>query len=224
MEKKSNLSVLLNGIIRENPTLVLLLGTCPTLAVTTSAQNGLGMGVATLFVLVCSNLVISLLKNVISDKVRIPCYIVIIAGFVTVVQLFLKAFVPSIDKALGVFLPLITVNCIVLGRAEMFASKNKVSASIMDGIGMGLGFTVALFLMGTIREILGTGSYFGIQLIPEAVAPMLIFKMAPGGFFVFGVLIACVNKFTKKKPGKKKTGCAACPSAAACGHASEGGC
>ncbi len=197
MEKQSNLKVLLNGIIKENPVLVLLLGTCPTLAVTTSAKNGLGMGIATLFVLVCSNFVISLLKKVIS---------------------------PAIDKSLGVFLPLITVNCIVLGRAEMFASKNKISASLMDGIGMGLGFTLALFLMGTIREVLGTGMYFGIQILPNAIDPMAIFKLAPGGFFVFGILIACVNKFSKNKPAKKKSGCAGCPSAAACSKASEGGC
>lgn len=224
MEKKSNLQILLNGIIKENPTLVLLLGTCPTLAVTTSAKNGIGMGIATLFVLTCSNFVISLLKKVISDKIRIPAYIVIIAGFVTIVQLLIQAFAPEIDKSLGVFLPLITVNCIVLGRAEMFASKNKISASIMDGIGMGLGFTLALFLMGSIREIFGTGTYFGLQLIPQAIAPMSIFKLAPGGFFAFGILIACVNKFSKNKPAKKRNGCAGCPSAAACAKASEGGC
>ena len=158
MNKKSNLAVLLNGIIKENPVLVLILGTCPTLAVTTMAINGIGMGVAATVVLVGSNIVISLLKNIIPDKVRIPCYIVVIATFVTIVQFLVKAYAPALDSALGVFLPLIVVNCIILGRAEMFANKNTVLASACDGIGMGIGFTLALFVMGSVREILGSGS------------------------------------------------------------------
>ena len=158
----NKLGILTKGIIKENPVLVLLLGTCPTLAVTTSAINGLGMGVSTMAVLVCANIVISLLKKIIPDTVRIPCYIVVIAGFVTIVQLMLKAFVPALDAALGLFIPLIVVNCIILGRAEMFASKNGVIDSALDGIGMGLGFTLALGLMGMIREFLGAGTAFGI--------------------------------------------------------------
>ena len=159
MNKKSNLAVLLNGIIKENPVLVLILGTCPTLAVTTMAINGIGMGVAATVVLVGSNIVISLLKNIIPDKVRIPCYIVVIATFVTIVQFLVKAYAPALDSALGVFLPLIVVNCIILGRAEMFANKNTVLASACDGIGMGIGFTLALFVMGSVREILGSGTW-----------------------------------------------------------------
>ena len=157
--KPSNWRVLTNGILKENPTLVLILGTCPTLAVTTMAVNGIGMGIAATVVLICSNIVISLLKNIIPDKVRIPCYIVVIASFVTLVQFIVKAYAPDLDKALGVYLPLIVVNCIILGRAEMFANKNTVLASACDGIGMGIGFTLALFAMGSIREILGNGTW-----------------------------------------------------------------
>ena len=164
-ENNSRLSVLTKGIIKENPVLVLLLGTCPTLATTTSAMNGLGMGVSTLAVLVCSNIVISLLKNIIPAKVRIPCYIVVIAGFVTIVQLMLKAYLPALDASLGLFIPLIVVNCIILGRAEMFASKNGVLDSALDGIGMGIGFTLALGVMGLIREFLGAGTLFNLSLI-----------------------------------------------------------
>lgn len=213
------------GFIKENPVLRLVLGTCPTLAVTTMAFNGLGMGLAATAVLICSNAVISLLRNVIPAKVHIPAYITIIAGFVTVVQMLVKAFVPALDSALGVFLPLIVVNCIILGRAESFASKNGVLASIVDGIGMGLGFTIALVCMGTIREIIGAGTWFGIQIIPTAIDPMLIFILAPGGFFVFGLLMAVANKLAVKK-GKEpaKLGCASCPAAASCGQAKEGGC
>ncbi len=218
------MKTLTNGIIKENPVLVLILGTCPTIAVTTMAQNGIGMGIATMMVLACSNVVISLLKNVIPDKVRIPCYIVVIAGFVTIVGFIVKAFAPDLDKQLGVFLPLIVVNCIILGRAEMFASKNRVGMSFLDGIGMGIGFTLALFMMGTIREIIGSGTWMGFQLIPESVTPMAILKLAPGGFFVFGILIALVNYITKGKVIKKDMGCGGCPNAALCAQAREGGC
>lgn len=217
MAKTSNLKVLLNGIIKENPVLVLLLGCCPSLAVTTSAINGIGMGVATTLVLIGSNAVISLLKNVIPDKVRIPSYIVIIAGFVTIVGFFVQAYTPDIYKALGIFLPLIVVNCIVLGRAEMFASKNKVIPSIFDAIGMGLGFTLALIVIGCIREFLGAGTLFGVTLTANLFDPIAIFKLAPGGFFVFGCVIALLNKVSNGRAVKKKEfGCEGCPSAAAC--------
>ena len=186
MEKKpSKLSILTKGIIKENPVLVLLLGTCPTLATTSSAINGIGMGVSAMAVLICSNIVIS-----IPDKVRIPCYIVVIAGFVTVVQLLLQAFVPSLYASLGLFIPLIVVNCIILGRAEMFASKNNPFDSALDGIGMGIGFTLALGVMGLIREFFGSGTLFGQEVLTNIVPGMGIFNLAPGGFFVFGVLIA----------------------------------
>ncbi len=213
----SKLKIMLNGIIKENPTLVLVLGTCPTLAVTTMAVNGLGMGVAATLVLICSNVVISLLKKVIPDKVRIPAYIVIIAGFVTIVSFLLQAYAQEVYDALGLFLPLIVVNCIILGRAEMFASKNSVGDSFFDGLGMGLGFTLTLVLMGSIREIIGMGTWFGLPITKGLVSPMTIFSLAPGGFFVFGVLVALVNKLTKGKVLKKrKSACAGCPSAGAC--------
>ena len=179
MENKvSKLAILTKGIIKENPVLVLLLGTCPTLATTSSALNGLGMGVSAMAVLICSNIVISLLAKIIPDKVRIPCYIVVIAGFVTVVQFVLQAFVPSLYDSLGLFIPLIVVNCIILGRAEMFASKNNALDSALDGIGMGLGFTLALGIMGAIREIIGAGTIFGIALPWLSVHPMLIIALA----------------------------------------------
>lgn len=224
-EKKSNLSVMLNGIVKENPVLVLVLGTCPTLAVTTMAVNGIGMGIAATLVLICSNIVISALKKVIPDSVRIPCYIVIVAAFVTIVQFLVKAFAPSLDAALGVFLPLIVVNCIILGRAEMFANKNTVLASACDGLGMGIGFTLALFCMGTIREILGNGSWMGIDLTSQLWDPIIVFMLAPGGFLVFGSLIALVNHLTNGKGVKRKDfGCAGCPAAASCNAAQKGGC
>ena len=219
----NKLSIITKGLIKENPVLVLLLGTCPTLAVTTMAVNGIGMGVAATLVLVGSNFAISLLKKVIPDKVRIPCYIVIIAGFVTIFQMLVKAYTPDIDKALGIFLPLIVVNCIILGRAEMFASKNSVVDSVLDGLGMGLGFTLALFLMASIREIVGSGSWMGIKLMADTT--ISIFTLAPGGFFVFGCLIALVNKMTSGKAIKKKEfGCEGCPNASACGKAAKGEC
>ena len=196
----------------------LVLGTCPTLAVSTSVESALGMGVAASIVLICSNIAISALKKVIPSKVRIPAYIVIIASFVTIVQMVVKAFAPQIDAQLGVYLPLIVVNCIILGRAEAFACKNSVLASAVDGMGMGVGFTAALLLMGAIRELLGTGTIAGLQIIPASVSPMLIFILPPGGFFVFGMLIACANKIADKKGLSKAElkGCEDCPMAASC--------
>lgn len=209
-----NLKEFTKGLIKENPTLVGLLGMCPTLAVTTQAVNGIGMGLATTFVLLGSNIVISLLKKVIPKSVKLPCYIVIIAGFVTLISFLLHGFVPSLYDALGTFLSLITVNCIILGRAEMFACKNNVFKSALDGLGMGLGFTLALFLMGSVREILGSGSWMSID-IPFITQPMSVFVMSAGGFFVLGVVIALVNKIAGKKP-PQKIGCAGCPNAANC--------
>lgn len=217
MAKKQNyLKEVTKGIIKENPVLCLVLGTCPTLAVTTAASNAIGMGLAATLVLICSNAVISALRKVIPDKVRIPAYITIIATFVTIVQMIVKAFVPAIDESLGIFLPLIVVNCIILGRAEMYASKNSVIPSMLDGLGMGIGFTVTLLLMGSIREILGNGTWFGHTLIPEF--GILIFILPPGGFFVFGMLIALASKLSGKNP-PKATGCANCPLKSKCSAA-----
>ena len=192
----SNLKILMNGIITENLTFVLLLGMCPTLGTTSSAMNGMSMGLATMFVLICSNMVISALKNVIPDMVRIPGYIVVIATFVTVVQMCMEAFIPALYASLGLFIPLIVVNCIVLGRAEAFAAKNGVVASAFDGIGIGLGFTIALTLLGAIRELLGTGKLFNLTIMPEQFGS-LIFVLAPGAFIALGFLIAIVNKLRK---------------------------
>ncbi|MBR6118557.1 MAG: electron transport complex subunit E [Paludibacteraceae bacterium] len=186
-----------NGLLKENPTFVLVLGMCPTLATTTSAINGMSMGLATMFVLVCSNVVISMLKNLIPDKVRIPAFIVVIASFVTLVQLAMQAYVPAIYDVLGLFIPLIVVNCIVLGRAEAFAAKNNVGLSALDGLGMGLGFTMALTLLGAIREFLGAGSIFGFQIYPENYVN-LIFVLAPGAFIALAYLLAIMNKLQKK--------------------------
>lgn len=219
----SKMETLTKGIIKENPVLVLILGTCPSLAVTSLAINGIGMGLATTLVLIGSNLAISLLKNIIPDKVKIPCYIVVIAGFVTVIKSLVEAYTPDLYNALGIFLPLIVVNCIVLGRAEMFASKNGPVDSILDAIGMGLGFTLALFLMGSIREILGSGTWFGMAVTKNFMTPITIFSLAPGGFFVFGCLIAAINKLTKGKAIKKKDfSCAGCPSASICNKSACG--
>lgn len=209
------------GIIKENPVLRLVLGTCATLAVTTAASNAIGMGFATTFVLVCSNAAISLLKKVIPDKVRIPAYITLIAGFVTIVQLLVKAFVPSLDEALGVFLPLIVVNCIILGRAEMFASKNPVLPSIVDGLGMGVGFTAALLAMGIIRELLGAGTVFGLPVLSGFMDPIIIFLLPPGGFFVFGILVAIAGKLSEEGKAPETMGCASCPLAASCSKVQE---
>ena len=187
------LSIIKNGIIKDNPTFVLMLGMCPTLATTTSAINGLSMGLATMVVLICTNVVISLLKSATPDKVRIPVFIVVIAAFVTILQLVIKAFLPDVDKALGLFIPLIVVNCIILGRAEAFAAKNTPVASLFDGIGIGLGFTLALTLLGIVRELLGAGSIFGLTLLPETYN-ILLFILPPGAFITLGYLIAIVNK------------------------------
>lgn len=192
----SKISILTKGIIKENPIFVLVLGMCPTLGTTTSAINGAGMGVATMFVLILSNIAISLLKNFIPDKVRIPAFIVVIASFVTVLQLLMEAYVPALYETLGVFIPLIVVNCIILGRAEAFASKNGVWASALDGIGIGLGFTLALTLLGAVREILGSGSIFGFKFI--AGDGMLAFVLAPGAFIALGYLMVLFNKATAK--------------------------
>lgn len=194
---RNSIKVLINGIIKENPIFVLLLGMCPTLATTSSALNGMGMGMATLFVLTCSNIVISLLKNLIPDMVRIPAFIVIIATFVTIVQMLMNAYLPSLADTLGIFIPLIVVNCIVLGRAESFASKNNVIPSLFDGLGIGIGFTLALTILGALREFLGTGKIFSMTVYPENYGS-LIFVLAPGAFIVLGYLIAIFNKLQKK--------------------------
>ncbi len=191
------MKTLTNGILKENPTFALVLGMCPTLATTTSAVNGMSMGLATLFVLVCSNVVISMLKNLIPDKVRIPAFIVVIATFVTLVQLLMQAYLPAIYDVLGLFIPLIVVNCIVLGRAEAFAAKNTVGLSALDGLGMGLGFTLSLTLLGIIREFLGAGTVFGFTLYSSQFAA-LIFVLAPGAFIALAYMMAAVNKLQKK--------------------------
>ncbi len=188
---------LLNGIFKENPTFALVLGMCPTLATTTSAINGMSMGLATTFVLLCSNTVISLLKNLIPDKVRIPAFIVVIATFVTIVEMLMKAYTPAIYDVLGLFIPLIVVNCIVLGRAEAFAAKNTVGLSALDGLGMGLGFTLSLTVIGCIRELIGTGSCFGLHIFPDSYG-MLLFVLAPGAFIVLGLLMGLFQKYVKK--------------------------
>lgn len=211
----SRLRNLTKGLIRENPVFVLVLGTCPTLATSTSIINALGMGAAATIVLLCSNVVISALRKVIPDSVRIPCYIVLIAGFVTMVQMLVKAYAPELDKSLGIYLPLIVVNCIILGRAEMFASKNCVLDSALDGLGMGAGFTIALLCMSTIREVFGSGTFCGYPVPVLFDNHISILTMAPGGFFVFGLLIAIVNK-TEINRSKMKSSCKGCPQAAAC--------
>ncbi len=220
-ENKTSLTKeITKGIIKENPTLVMLLGMCPTLAVTTQAVNGIGMGLATTFVLLGSNIVISALRKVIPDKVRIPAFIVIIASFVTLIGFLLEGFVPSLYDSLGIYLTLITVNCIIFGRAEMFASKNGIIASACDAIGMGIGFTLALFLMGSVREIIGSGKWLGITLPVVSESPMLLFIMPAGGFFTLGIIIAAVNKLTSKKP-PREIGCAGCANAEACGKGGD---
>ena len=204
MENKKSLSgVFINGIITENPTLRLVLGTCPTIAVTTSAINGIGMGLAATFVLVGSNLVISLLRNFIPDKVRIPAFVVVICTFVTMVQMFLQAYVPTLYNSLGMFIPLIVVNCIILARAEAFASKNGPLLSIIDGIGMGLGFTAAITVIGCIRELFGSGSLFGLRIMGASYQPMLILVLAPGGFIVFGLVLGIANIIIRRAEAKK---------------------
>lgn len=211
-----------NGVIKENPTLVLMLGMCPTLAVTTSAVNGFGMGVSTLVVLVMSNLVISALRKMIPDDVRLPAYIVIVASLVTVVELLMEAYVPSIYSALGIYIPLIVVNCIILGRAEAYASKNPPLLSAMDGLGMGLGFTVSLSIIGFIRELLGAGTVFGVQVMPTAYKPIAIFIKAPGAFLVLAFLVIIMNALKiKNRADAMVQGCDGC--CATCAHAKEEG-
>ena len=216
---KEKLKVFSNGLLKENPSLRLVLGMCSTMAITTSFFNGLGMGLAATFVLVCSNIAISALRKIIPDKVRLPAYITVIATFVTVLQMLVKAFVPALDSALGIFLTLIVVNCIILGRAEMFASKNSIGLSALDGLGMGLGFTGTLVVMGSVREVLGAGTLFGVQVMPAAVDPMTVFITPPGGFFVFGCLMALVIWIEIKTNNRKvrSIGCEGCPSASVCG-------
>ncbi|MBQ8798152.1 MAG: electron transport complex subunit E [Lachnospiraceae bacterium] len=217
MKNNSNMSVLLKGILKENPVLVLILGTCPTLATTNNVAGAFGMGIAAMVVLVCSNMLISLLRKIIPDSVRIPCYIVIIAGFVTIVQMFVQAYFPALYEMLGVYLALITVNCIILGRAEMFASKNNVLRSALDGIGMGLGFTVALCAMAFVREVFGNASFAGIAIPFLEPYKIAFLVKAPGGMLVYGLLIALVYVLTQgKAPLKKDFSCAGCPSAGSC--------
>lgn len=225
MEKNNKLSLITNGFLKENPVFVLVLGTCPTLATTTGVIGAVSMGLAATAVLICSNFAISLLRKVIPDKVRIPCYIVIIAAFVTIVQMFMHAFLPDLYELLGVYLALITVNCIILGRAEMFAGKNSPLDSALDGIGMGLGFTFALLCMSTIREVFGAGSFAGIEIpfIKDHTVNFLV--KSPGGFLVFGIMIAIVTVITTRQ-GKKAPalGCAGCPAAATCGAVNKNLC
>ena len=217
---KAILERLYNGIIKENPTFVLMLGMCPTLAVTTSAKNGLGMGLATMVVLIMSNLLISLLRKVIPNGVRVPVYIIIIASFVTIVEMLMHAYVTSLYSSLGIFIPLIVVNCIIFGRAETYASKNSVIYSIFDGIGIGLGFTIGLTVIGLIRELIGSGTAFGFRVMPESYEGVSIFVMAPGAFFVLAILCAIQNKLKLKGANRHTKGnggcsgnCASCPSA-----------
>ena len=204
MTDKKKLSILLAGIIKENPVLILVLGTCPTLATTSSVISAVSMGIVATIVLVCSNFVISLLRNVIPNTVRIPCYIVVIASFVTAMQMLLQAYLPSIYDMLGVYLALVVVNCIILGRAEMFARKNPVGSSILDGLGMGIGFLLALFIIATIREVLGAGSFAGIEIPVLSQFKISILTQAPGGYLVFGLVIAAMNAITAKKGGVKR--------------------
>ncbi len=217
MNQKSSLSVLMNGILKENPVLVLILGTCPTLATTTTVKGAVGMGLAAMAVLICSNVFISLLRKKIPETMRIPCYIVIIAGFVTIVKMIVQAYLPELYATLGVYLDLITVNCIILGRAEMFANKNRVVASALDGIGMGLGFTLALTLMSTIREVFGSASFAGIAIPFMENYKIEFFTKAPGGLLVYGLLIAFIYAVTHgKAPRKTSFSCEGCPNAGSC--------
>ena len=215
MAKRTLAQEFTKGIVKENPVLCLALGTCPALAVTTSASNAIGMGVAATLVLLCSNVVISLLRNAIPRTVRIPAYITLIAAFVTVVQMLVKAFAPAVDESLGIFLPLIVVNCIILGRAEMFASKNRVLPSALDALGMGVGFTAALLLLGMIRELFGMGTLFGYTVMPSFYTPITVFVLPAGGFFVFGLLIALANRLQGGYRGRDFS-CEACPLASSC--------
>lgn len=220
MSKNNNISILLKGILLENPVLVLVLGTCPTLAVTNSVIGAFSMGIAAMLVLICSNAVISSLRKLIPDTVRIPCYIVVISGFVTIVKLFIHAYFPDIYSLLGVYLDLITVNCIILGRAELFAGKNTVGKSVLDGIGMGIGFTLALLAIATVREVIGLGSFAGFEIPFISDYKIEFFVKAPGGLMVYGLMIAVVTALTKgKAPFKKEFSCKGCPSSGVCNTA-----
>ena len=203
-QKNNAFQVFLNGLITENPTFVLMLGMCPTLGVTTAAMNGIGMGLATTAVLICSNLLISLLRNIISERIRIPAFIVVIASFVSIVEMLLKAYLPDLSDALGVYIPLIVVNCIIFARAEAFAFKNGPVASLADGLGMGLGFTCAITILSAIRELLGSGTIFGAQLMPESYEPMAIMLQVPGGFITLGLLLILVNAIRKGLARRKE--------------------
>lgn len=224
MKKDTPIERLYNGIIKENPTFVMMLGMCPTLAVTTSAKNGIGMGLATMVILMASNLMISLLRKIIPDGVRMPAYIVVVASFVTIVEFLMEGFVPALYSALGIYIPLIVVNCIILGRAEAYAGKHGPIPSLFDGIGMGLGFTIGLTLIGMFRELIGAGTLFGIQIMPGAYEPVNIFIMAPGAFLVLAMLVAVQNRVKRKKAEKtgkqpvpaEETGCMACANRAYC--------
>ena len=207
---KAILERIYNGLVKENPTFVLMLGMCPTLAVTTSAKNGFGMGIATMAVLIMSNLIISLLRKIIPNGVRVPVYIVVIASFVTIVEMLMHAYVTSLYESLGIFIPLIVVNCIILGRAETFASKNGPILSIFDGVGIGLGFTVGLTVIGMVRELIGSGTLFGRQIMPEAYEPVSIFVMAPGAFFVLAILCTIQNKLKLKGANRHVKGEGGC--------------
>lgn len=222
-EEKTLRQELTKGLLKENPVLRLVLGTCPALAVSTSVENAIGMGVSASIVLIGSNIVISALRKVIPAKVRIPAYVVVIASFVTIVQMLVKAFAPAIDEQLGIFLPLIVVNCIILGRAEAFAGKNGVIASAVDGVGMGIGFTAALLAMSIVRELVGAGTLAGFQILPASITPMAIFILPPGGFFVFGMLMAIANRLSEKKglPKAELHGCESCPMADSCSIKTE---
>ena len=231
--KRSGMKVFLNGIFRENPTFVLVLGTCPTLAVTVSAYNGLGMGLATTFVLACSNLAISLLRKIVPDKVRIPIYVTVIAAFVSIVQMIMTAWLPELNEALGVYIPLIVVNCIILARAEAFASKNNAWHSTMDGLGMGIGFTLALIIMGSIRELIGLGTVFGLSVFGAAYPQAIFFVLPAGGFLTFGFLIGAfnaimtintrrTNRLERERRSAAASGCSACPAKLICESAQNG--
>ena len=213
----AHMKELTKGLFKENPTFIIMLGMCPTLGVSTQVSNALGMGLSLIYVLTFYNMAISALIQIIPDTIRIPSYIVIIASFVTIVEMVLHAYVPSVYAALGVYLPLIVVNCIILGRAEAFASKNSVVDSALDGVGMGIGFTLALGCMGLIREFFGSGTLFGIEVLTNVVPGMGIFNLAPGGFFTFAILVAIVNVIKKDKPVKKDFGCEGCSLASSCG-------
>lgn len=221
MAKNSLTHEFTKGIIKENPVLRLVLGCCSTLALTTAASNAIGMGLATTFVLVCSNAIISALRNIIPDKVRIPCYIVVIASFTTIVQMIVEAVSPALRAALGVYLPLIVVNCIIFGRAEMFASKNKVLPSILDGLGMGVGFTATLLAMGIVRELLGNGTVFGAPILSSFMPPIIVFLLPPGGFFVFGILIAVANRLSGEGKAPEEIGCHGFTGCAGCALSSN---